>query len=246
MSRSSIGWLHVRVVRVAVPSPAAAHPPLRAGGRPDLLVDQRQRPRRRRQAPARARARAAPRRQPGHAQPGARGARGGRRGGGTPRRRHRGHRTPPDLEPHRRGDPQPRGPAPRDHRDPRRVGDQDRLAGGSAPHRRRPGAHRRRPGLHGRRHRGRRTGRGGRRALPRRRHRSGPLAPPRPVDGRDRRPDQGDPPGVLGQPGRPQDSLAGHRAIAEAIRAGDPARAAEAMHTHVAMVSDVALLREQQ
>src|SRR6478736_5397239 len=26
----------------------------------------------------------------------------------------------------------------------------------------------------------------------------------------------------LGQPGRPQDSLAGHRAIAEAIRAGDP------------------------
>ncbi len=50
----------------------------------------------------------------------------------------------------------------------------------------------------------------------------------------------------LGQPGRPQDSLAGHRAIAEAIRAGDPARAAEAMHAHVAMVSDVALLREQQ
>ena len=48
----------------------------------------------------------------------------------------------------------------------------------------------------------------------------------------------------LGQPGRPQDSLAGHRAIAEAIRAGDPAAAAEAMHAHVAMVSDVALLRE--
>ena len=50
----------------------------------------------------------------------------------------------------------------------------------------------------------------------------------------------------LGQPGRPQDSLAGHRAIAEAIRAGDPAAAAEAMHAHVAMVSDVALLREER
>ena len=50
----------------------------------------------------------------------------------------------------------------------------------------------------------------------------------------------------LGQPGRPQDSLAGHRAIAEAIRAGDPEAAADAMHAHVAMVSDVALLREQQ
>ena len=49
----------------------------------------------------------------------------------------------------------------------------------------------------------------------------------------------------LGQPGRPQDSLAGHRAIAEAIRAGDPAAASAAMHAHVTMVSDVALLREQ-
>ena len=49
----------------------------------------------------------------------------------------------------------------------------------------------------------------------------------------------------LGQPGRPQDSLAGHRAIAEAIRAGDPAAAAEAMHAHVEMVSDVALLRDE-
>lgn len=49
----------------------------------------------------------------------------------------------------------------------------------------------------------------------------------------------------LGQPGRPQDSLAGHRAIAEAIRAGDPAAASDAMHAHVTMVSDVALLREQ-
>ncbi len=47
----------------------------------------------------------------------------------------------------------------------------------------------------------------------------------------------------LGQPGRPQASLVGHRAIAEAIRAGDPAAAADAMHGHVQMVSDVALLR---
>ncbi|GAA4696655.1 FadR/GntR family transcriptional regulator [Nocardioides nanhaiensis] len=48
----------------------------------------------------------------------------------------------------------------------------------------------------------------------------------------------------LGQPDRPRNSLAGHRAVAEAIRAGDPAAAATAMHEHVTMVSDVALLRE--
>jgi len=47
----------------------------------------------------------------------------------------------------------------------------------------------------------------------------------------------------LGQPDRPRNSLAGHRAVAEAIRAGDPAAAATAMHEHVTMVSDVALLR---
>ncbi|GEP39475.1 GntR family transcriptional regulator [Nocardioides psychrotolerans] len=46
------------------------------------------------------------------------------------------------------------------------------------------------------------------------------------------------------QPGRPRDSLAGHQAIADAIRAGDPSAASTAMHAHVAMVSDVALLRE--
>ena len=40
-----------------------------------------------------------------------------------------------------------------------------------------------------------------------------------------------------------KDSLAGHRAVADAIRAGDPDAAAAAMHAHVAMVSDVALLR---
>ena len=48
----------------------------------------------------------------------------------------------------------------------------------------------------------------------------------------------------LSQPGRPENSLAGHRAIAEAIRSGDAAGAAAAMHAHVEMVSDVAALRE--
>ena len=48
----------------------------------------------------------------------------------------------------------------------------------------------------------------------------------------------------LSQPGRPADSLAGHRAIADAIRSGDPEAAADAMHAHVAMVSDVAVLRD--
>jgi GntR family transcriptional repressor for pyruvate dehydrogenase complex len=48
----------------------------------------------------------------------------------------------------------------------------------------------------------------------------------------------------LSQPERPRASLAGHRAIADAVRAGDPAAASEAMHAHVNLVSDVALLRE--
>lgn len=47
----------------------------------------------------------------------------------------------------------------------------------------------------------------------------------------------------LSQQGRPRDSLAGHRAIADAIRAGDPDGASRAMHAHVEMVSDVAFLR---
>lgn len=47
----------------------------------------------------------------------------------------------------------------------------------------------------------------------------------------------------LSQPGRPAKSLAGHRKIAEAIRARDIAGAAAAMQEHVAMVSDVALLK---
>lgn len=47
----------------------------------------------------------------------------------------------------------------------------------------------------------------------------------------------------LSQPGRPNDSLKGHRRIAEAIRAQDPDAAAAAMQAHIGMVSDVALLR---
>lgn len=49
----------------------------------------------------------------------------------------------------------------------------------------------------------------------------------------------------LSQPDRPQASLAGHRRIAEAIRRQDPAAAAAAMHEHVALVSDVALLTDR-
>ena len=46
----------------------------------------------------------------------------------------------------------------------------------------------------------------------------------------------------LGQPGRPQASLASHREIAEAIRRRDAAAAARAMHAHISLVSAVALL----
>lgn len=45
----------------------------------------------------------------------------------------------------------------------------------------------------------------------------------------------------LGQPGRPEQSLASHRSIAEAIRARDAAAAAAAMQAHIELVSDVAL-----
>ncbi|WP_211261213.1 FadR/GntR family transcriptional regulator [Pseudonocardia acaciae] len=48
----------------------------------------------------------------------------------------------------------------------------------------------------------------------------------------------------LSQPGRPSTSLAAHRLVADAIRDGDPARAAKAMGEHIAAVSDVALLRD--
>jgi GntR family transcriptional repressor for pyruvate dehydrogenase complex len=48
----------------------------------------------------------------------------------------------------------------------------------------------------------------------------------------------------LSQPGRPAQSLAGHRAIADAIRAGDAAAAAAAMEDHIVLVSDVAMLQD--
>lgn len=47
----------------------------------------------------------------------------------------------------------------------------------------------------------------------------------------------------LSQPGRPKDSLEGHRRFADAIRAGDVEAAATATHDYVTIVSDVALLR---
>lgn len=47
----------------------------------------------------------------------------------------------------------------------------------------------------------------------------------------------------LGQPGRPEVSLAAHRAIARAIRAGDAEAAGAAMSRHIAIVSDVPLLK---
>jgi GntR family transcriptional repressor for pyruvate dehydrogenase complex len=45
----------------------------------------------------------------------------------------------------------------------------------------------------------------------------------------------------LSQPGRPPKSLRAHRRIAEAIRVGDPKRAAAAMRAHLKVVGDVAL-----
>lgn len=48
----------------------------------------------------------------------------------------------------------------------------------------------------------------------------------------------------LSQPGRPHESLEGHRAIATAIRDQNPDAAAAAMRAHVDKVSDVALLRD--
>jgi GntR family transcriptional repressor for pyruvate dehydrogenase complex len=50
----------------------------------------------------------------------------------------------------------------------------------------------------------------------------------------------------LGQPGRPAQSLAGHRAIAEAIRARDAVAAASAMEEHIGLVSDVAMLKDDE
>jgi GntR family transcriptional regulator, transcriptional repressor for pyruvate dehydrogenase complex len=47
----------------------------------------------------------------------------------------------------------------------------------------------------------------------------------------------------LGQPGRPEQSLASHRKIAEAIREQNAEAAAAAMLEHIDLVSDVALLK---
>lgn len=48
----------------------------------------------------------------------------------------------------------------------------------------------------------------------------------------------------LSQPDRPAESLAGHRRIAEAIRARDAVAASAAMTAHIEQVSDVPLLRD--
>lgn len=48
----------------------------------------------------------------------------------------------------------------------------------------------------------------------------------------------------LSQTDRPRDSLASHRQIADAIRAGDAEAAAASMAEHIQLVSDVALLRD--
>lgn len=50
----------------------------------------------------------------------------------------------------------------------------------------------------------------------------------------------------LGQPGRPERSLESHRKITEAIIAGDSRSAATAMQEHIELVSDVALLKDNQ
>ncbi|MCD1145169.1 FadR family transcriptional regulator [Kocuria sp. LUK] len=49
----------------------------------------------------------------------------------------------------------------------------------------------------------------------------------------------------LSQEGRPERSLESHRAIVEAVRERDPARAARAMEEHIELVSDVAVLRPE-
>lgn len=48
----------------------------------------------------------------------------------------------------------------------------------------------------------------------------------------------------LSQPERPQQSLASHRKIADAIRAQDETAAAQAMAEHIRLVSDIPLLRD--
>ncbi len=134
--------------------------------------------------------------------------------------------------------------APGDHRGAGGARDQARRAGRRATDRERPRRHRRGPGRHGARHRRRRAGRRRRRALPRRGDGRRSLAAAGQAHGRDQRPDQGDADRVA-RPSRSGRSTrcTGHRKIADAIRARDPEAAAQAMQEHIAMVSDVALLR---
>jgi GntR family transcriptional repressor for pyruvate dehydrogenase complex len=49
----------------------------------------------------------------------------------------------------------------------------------------------------------------------------------------------------LGQEGRPEESLAAHRRIADAVRAGDPGAAVEQMRVHIRKVSEVELLKDE-
>jgi len=49
----------------------------------------------------------------------------------------------------------------------------------------------------------------------------------------------------LGQEGRPEESLAAHRRIADAVRAGDPGAAVEEMRAHIRKVSEVELLKDE-
>ena len=156
-------------------------------------------------------------------------------------------KEPPGVGADRRRDPRARRPAARDDRDPRRAGDQDRRPGRRTPDRRRPGPDRRRAappwsatstravaGVEGdERFHGAVTAAAHSLLLARLMDEIGDLIKESRLES-------------LSQPGRPRDSLAGHRAIAEAIRAGDSEAAASAMHAHVEMVSDVALLREPE
>ena len=150
----------------------------------------------------------------------------------------------PRVDPHRRGDPQPRRPAARDHRDARRPRDQDRGAG-----RRRAAPTTTRPD----------------------RRRAGRMAADIDADGRGVEGDERFHGAVTAAPhslllarlmdeigdlsGRPGSSRSASRRPAGLARRpprdrrGDPrrrpCRCGRGLHAHVAMVSDVALLRER-
>ena len=198
LSHLSIGWGHVRHLAVlrglgaVLPGAPGAGPPLRAGGGADLRAGSSEHDL-----------------QPGDKLPAERelaarlgvsratlsqalvaleviGAVAVRHGDGTVVGEGAGRLA------HRRGGPRPRRPPARDHRDPRRAGDQDRQPRGLPADRRRPAAHRGRAGPDGGGRRGRRPRRRGRRALPCGGDGSGAQPAPVPADGRDRPPDPGD------------------------------------------------------